>query len=335
MEREQQNGRVSNHGGRPGGESEEVRLAFTPPARYRSLLVPLDGSSFGEHALPHALGLARRAGATVRLVQVHSPLESGFNPGRLSYDSGLDAWLRRRRQAYLDALTRRLAKVTPVRVAPLLAEGREIAASLCEVAGATTDLVVMATRARGPLGRLWHGGVADALLRRLTAPLLLVRGYDTPVDLTGDPAPRHVLIPLDGSEAAERILGPALGLGKLTGADHTLLRVLHQQRDSSLGYGRGGSHRTAGGRPQEEAWNYLRRLARRLGGKTAKVDARLLVADQATAASILWYAKTRNADLIALTTEWRGTLSQLFRGSVGDQVVRRATTPVLVVRTPG
>jgi hypothetical protein len=52
-------------------------------------------------------------------------------------------------------------------------------------------------------------------MRRLTAPLLLVRGYDAPVDLTGDPAPRHVLIPLDGSEAAEQVLGPALDLGAL------------------------------------------------------------------------------------------------------------------------
>ena len=32
---------------------------------YRSLLVPLDGSAFAEHALPLALGLARRSGATL------------------------------------------------------------------------------------------------------------------------------------------------------------------------------------------------------------------------------------------------------------------------------
>ena len=33
---------------------------------YRSLLVPLDGSDFGEHALPLALSLARRLGATLQ-----------------------------------------------------------------------------------------------------------------------------------------------------------------------------------------------------------------------------------------------------------------------------
>jgi nucleotide-binding universal stress UspA family protein len=40
---------------------------------YRTVLVPLDGSAFGEHALPLALTIARRAGAAVKLVQVHVP----------------------------------------------------------------------------------------------------------------------------------------------------------------------------------------------------------------------------------------------------------------------
>jgi nucleotide-binding universal stress UspA family protein len=37
---------------------------------FRSLLVPLDGSPFGEQALPFALSVARLAGATVQLVHV-------------------------------------------------------------------------------------------------------------------------------------------------------------------------------------------------------------------------------------------------------------------------
>ena len=30
---------------------------------YRNILIPLDGSTFSEHALPLAIGLARRVGA--------------------------------------------------------------------------------------------------------------------------------------------------------------------------------------------------------------------------------------------------------------------------------
>jgi nucleotide-binding universal stress UspA family protein len=39
---------------------------------YRAILVLLDGSAFGEQALPRALSIARRAGATMRLAHVHT-----------------------------------------------------------------------------------------------------------------------------------------------------------------------------------------------------------------------------------------------------------------------
>jgi nucleotide-binding universal stress UspA family protein len=38
---------------------------------YRSVLVPLDRSTFAEHALPLAVSIARRARARLDLVQVH------------------------------------------------------------------------------------------------------------------------------------------------------------------------------------------------------------------------------------------------------------------------
>jgi nucleotide-binding universal stress UspA family protein len=38
---------------------------------YHSILVPLDGSSLSEYALPAASDIARRSGAALRLVHVH------------------------------------------------------------------------------------------------------------------------------------------------------------------------------------------------------------------------------------------------------------------------
>jgi nucleotide-binding universal stress UspA family protein len=251
-------------------------------------------------------------------------LQSAFRPDRLYPDSGLDAFVRRRQQAYLEDLARRLRKVTSVPVTPVFWQGREVADSLCETASAGTDLVVMATHGRGPLGRLWFGSVADVLLRRLSVPLLFVRGYNAPADLTGDPLPRHVLVALDGSDVAEQVLEPALALGTLTGADHTLLRVLPSVTDYSPGY--------SGAGPQAEAWSYLRRVADRLGGRTLRVHPRVVHDGQPVARSILHYAQTHDADLIALGTRGRGGLARLLRGSVADRVVRGASVPVLVFR---
>jgi nucleotide-binding universal stress UspA family protein len=241
------------------GATEQMGLTLTSPPRYRSILVPVDGSSFGEHALPLALGIACRTGADVRVVHVHLPLESVFQREGLPRNSGLDAWLRLRQQEYLDDLIRRLAKVATVPVRPVFLEGREIVASLCAAARAGVDLVVMATHGRGPLARLWCGSIADVLMRRLSVPLLLVRGSRAPADLTGERLVRHVLVPLDGSEFAEQVLEPAVALGTLTGADHTLLHVAPPATDDSVGSG-GGSRCPPGDRRPAEARGYLRRV---------------------------------------------------------------------------
>src|SRR5580693_8686914 len=45
---------------------------------FRSVLAPLDGSIFAEHALPLAASIARHAGATLRLVRVVPPLADYF-----------------------------------------------------------------------------------------------------------------------------------------------------------------------------------------------------------------------------------------------------------------
>jgi nucleotide-binding universal stress UspA family protein len=314
--------------------TEAVGLSLTPPRRYRSIVVPVDGDPFGEHALPLALGIARRTGAELRVVHVHCPMQPAYRE-TLSYESGFDAFLRRRQQAYLTELLRRLAKVTSVPVTPVFLQGRDVANSLCEAANVATDIVVMATHGRGPLGRFWMGSVADVVMRRLSVPLLLVRGYNAPADLTGDPLVRHVLIPVDGSKSAEQVLEPALALGVLTGADHTLLRVIPSRGDYSLGYAGVGSQRTLANGLQAEAWEYLRRTTERLGGRARRVHARVVHDEQPIANAILHYARTHDMDLIALATRGRGGLTRLFQGSIAERVVRGASIPVLVYRPDG
>ena len=43
---------------------------------YHDIMVPLDGSTFAEQALPHALFFARAAKARLHLVVVHEPMPS-------------------------------------------------------------------------------------------------------------------------------------------------------------------------------------------------------------------------------------------------------------------
>ena len=84
----------------------------------------------------------------------------------------------------------------------------------------------MTTQGRGPLARFWLGSVFDELVRNADIPILLVRPRDAALDLTRDPVSQRVLIPVDGSTLAERVLEPVLALGAGTRCEYTLLRVV-------------------------------------------------------------------------------------------------------------
>jgi nucleotide-binding universal stress UspA family protein len=66
---------------------------------YRSILVPLDGSRFGEQALPLALAVARRAGASLKLLHVHAPLVAGYPEGPVYFREDLEVHLRNKKRA--------------------------------------------------------------------------------------------------------------------------------------------------------------------------------------------------------------------------------------------
>ncbi|HEX9106080.1 MAG TPA: universal stress protein, partial [Longimicrobiales bacterium] len=96
---------------------------------YRSILVPLDGSSFGEHALPLAAGIARRAGAKLSLVHVHQGDVEAELPTLTPYQfEGLNARALERRSTeeeseYLAAIGRRLCARSPLALATTMLGG--------------------------------------------------------------------------------------------------------------------------------------------------------------------------------------------------------------------
>jgi nucleotide-binding universal stress UspA family protein len=306
---------------------------------YQSILVPLDGSPFGEHALPLAASIAQRARARLTLAHVHEPAATLYGEGAIILSDELDAHTRRQKQAYLDSLRARLGDAAPERVVPLLLEGAVFEAIREHVAKEKIDLVVMTTHGRGPLGRFWLGSVADRLLRQLSVPVLLVHPGQTAPDLTAKPVFRHILIPLDGSELAERMLTPATALGGLMGSQYTLLRVVlpvHPTLPRTEGL---SIAQLAGeivdqiekiqGELQKEAQARLTEVAERLRARSLQVQTRITFEDH-PASAILHEATSCGADLIAMETHGRGGLSRLFLGSVADKVLRGSSLPVLL-----
>ena len=192
---------------------------------FRSLLVPLDGSEFAEEAIPLALSVANRAGAGLELLRVHE-LYALHAPHACwsPYEPAEDAKFRASEQAYLDLTAKRWQMAASMPVTSALADGLIEDGILRRVRTRLPDLIVMATHGRGPLSRLFFGSVAEKLVLGGSAPILLVHRGKGP-NSRPEPALKHILIPLDGSQLAESVLGPAVAIGSLMGADCTLLSV--------------------------------------------------------------------------------------------------------------
>jgi nucleotide-binding universal stress UspA family protein len=288
---------------------------------FRTILVPLDGSSASEHALPMAVSLARRAGCPLRLVCVRQPM------------AGLEGAVPLpKEQDYLDMMAWRIRQATHLSVYSAVLEG-PVAETIAEHAASVhANLIVMTTHGRGPFSRFWLGSVADDLIRRMSAALLVVRpGEGEPPPPERDWRPGSILVALDGSRLAEASLRPVTEIARLTDAKLTLFRAIEPipmlAPDGLI--------------PQptildaavlddikNQARSYLENQAERLRKERLCVTCSVAMADR-IAPIIL--DESKRFDLTALATHARHGVARMLLGSVADKVVRGATGPVLIV----
>lgn len=298
----------------------------------RSILVPLDGSPFGEQALPQAMALARRDGATLELVHVHRPLASLYSANEVMSDMMLDATLREQGQAYLDRVAERVRATVKVPVNAALLCGPVAEVIIEQAVAAKADLMVMTTHGRGPLVRFWLGSVADKVARRSPVPVLLIHPQDGPLDWKKAPPIKRILVPLDGSEVAEKILDPVFELAGTSEVEYELLRVVEPfyVPDYPLdGNVLGQAPPTLYKRIEEDARAYLDGVAARLRARSVRVHPRLVLERPAVEA-ILDEAKAHQCSVIAVESRGRGGLSRMVLGSVADKIIRGSTIPVLI-----
>ena len=149
---------------------------------------------------------------------------------------------------------------------------------------------------------------------------------------------RHALVPLDGSEVAEQVLPHIEALAEKFGSAITLLRAtmppVEPIAPSPMGFPVtpyvAQDFTEVYEAERRAAADYLDAVAKRLSSGGFQVE-RVLVEGPA-ADAIIERAAALGVDLIAMTTHGRGGLERLVLGSAADEVVRKATCPVLLVR---
>jgi nucleotide-binding universal stress UspA family protein len=294
---------------------------------YGSILVPVDGSKLAERALSLAMPLAEQHGARLLLLHAHEPIlplaVGGDVPLR---DPAMDDKHRDDSRAYVERLAKRIAKLTSVPVEPLFRDGKVVSTICRVVEEAGVGLVVMSTHGRGGFQRFWLGSVADALVRHATVPVLLMRGARPTAKRLAGAAPFvRALVPLDGSERAERAIDTAKTLLGHGPARMTLVHVVHPM---SAVVGTNLKRQ-----PEVEVvTGYLEPLARRVA--TESLEVRLEVRVDANVSRVILEAvEMHDADLVVIAGQGLSGVQRFLVGSVADKLIRTATVPVLVVPT--
>ena len=143
---------------------------------YTNILVPLDGSSFAETALPHASALATKFGCKITLAKAIKPAyfyQFVDNPAGVLKDIHLAA--RKQAADYLEGVKANLT-AEGLSVTIDFIEGGDVPSMILEaIEESGADLVVMSTHGRSGLERWRFGSVAQRVARHATVTTVLVR----------------------------------------------------------------------------------------------------------------------------------------------------------------
>jgi nucleotide-binding universal stress UspA family protein len=140
-----------------------------------------------------------------------------------------------------------------------------------------------------------------------------------------------ILVPLDGSKRAERILPHVEALAQKFGAKLVLLQVVEPIVVGISPYDAGSFYVAEEiDRRTQEAKAYLATLQTSLHGR--KIEAKTQVEYGPVVATLLDVADQHQVDLIALASHGRSGLARVFYGSVAAGILNRATHPLLVIR---
>jgi nucleotide-binding universal stress UspA family protein len=208
---------------------------------------------------------------------------------------------------------------------PVVAAGRPADVVVHEAAAREVDLIVMTTHGRSGPGRWVLGSVADEVLHRTARPVLLVRSGQA---VTSE-RPHRIVVPLDGSELAERALLHARALAG-PGGELLLYQALAPITPVVPDAGPDSLWTEMMEDTTAEALAYLERVAAPL--RAAGYGARTAVDFGPAASLIAEYARREQADLIVVSSHGRSGTARWLLGSVADELVRSSPVPLLLLR---
>jgi nucleotide-binding universal stress UspA family protein len=307
-----------------GGESKT-------PARQggiRRILVCVDGSSFSDAALRHAISVARTFDSAITLLFVLQPAHETADLG--ATDAYRWEIARQQAGAYLEGLESEITHASGVRVDRRLEQGHpaERITSIARELGA--DLVVLGSHGESGQMPFNLGSTALQLLTGVHASVLVVRsagGEKVP------PAVTRILLPLDGSPRAESVLPTAARIARAHEAEILLAHIVTEPGPTAMlraGADLDLAHQLAV-RIESRAKQYLEGLCERL--RREGLSARSVVTRRADERqSLLDVARTEAVDLVVLSAHGSTCNPARSFGSVAAHLLAHSSVSLLVLQ---
>jgi len=313
---------------------------------FKRIIVPLDGSSRAEQALPVAARIARASGGSLHLLQVISPVVDygGLTPVPMLTEQSTRA-----------EMAQSTGYLTSFATLPML-EGIQItseavfgapARQILEVAESRgTNLIVLCSHGRTGFTRWALGSVAHQLVHHSSIPTLVLREHEVPSLLSHghDAQALRTIVPLDGSELAESALLPAAYLTSALAAPAQGTLHLVQVVKIFPATAEEGFISELNEEALQRARVYMAATMVHVQAtmKELKLSVTSTVEYKRDVASTLMNVAEQKGekgaenvggyDLIALSTHGRSGLQRLIMGSVTDRLLNTTKGPMLIVR---
>jgi nucleotide-binding universal stress UspA family protein len=298
----------------------------------KRIVCPVDFSEISRHAFDRALAVARSYAGEVTVIHVlpmpgpmpavpygpEGPGPFGLEvPDRAHISSELSRFLGLEHVS--DVTTRQeIIEAGPVHKA-ILRQASQLSA----------DLIVMGTHGRSGVDHLFLGSVAEKTLRTSPVPVLTVPPK-APEQAAGLPF-RSILCAVDFSPDSARALAYAASL-----AQHAdgCLTIMHVVETMIVGYDPRGGNFDIEGLSRATVALARTQLQECAASVTAgSTPIATVLGEGKPYPDILREAERRRADLIVVGVHGRSALDRLVFGSTADHLVRRATCPILTVRS--
>ncbi len=312
---------------------------------FKTILVPLDGSTRAEQALPVAARIAcNSSGSIVLLRVITSPIDFAWSVMESPETQAIIDDDIARAKEYLTSITT-LAVLDGIAVKTSVLTGDAALTILPVARSSHADLIVMCSHGETGFKRWMMGSVSQKVARHSPIPVLILReGAGVPTNLHPEGTrPVRVMITVDGSPFAEAALIPAAYLcASLSAPSQGELHIARVLRIPNF---------TRGSSPEADkviadAQEYLKRVEQQCNeGELARLNLSVTSSvsrETDIAGALIGLAEegaegengeqVERCDAIAMATHGCGGPQRWVLGSVTERILGATRLPLLIVR---